>query len=188
MVKRILIREEYCMGCRLCEVHCLVQHSKTKNMIKAYKGEYPKPIPRIIVEEEGHVSFALQCRHCEDAPCLEACITGALYRDRETGVVLCDEDKCVGCQTCVPICPGQAIFMVDESVAQGRAVVTVPYEFRPLPEEGEKVLALDRSGKELGEAIVTRVRKTEKMDQTALVSVEVPREWSMETRAFRLQR
>jgi carbon-monoxide dehydrogenase iron sulfur subunit len=105
MVKRIYIREEYCMGCRLCEVHCLVQHSKTKNIIKAYKGEYPKPIPRIIVEEKGYVSFALQCRHCEDAPCLEACITGAMYRDKKTGAVLCDEDKCIGCWMCIMVCP-----------------------------------------------------------------------------------
>ncbi|HID95533.1 MAG TPA: 4Fe-4S dicluster domain-containing protein [Candidatus Latescibacteria bacterium] len=104
-MKRIYIREEYCMGCRLCEIHCLVQHSKSREIIKAYKGEYPKPQPRLIVEEKGYLSFALQCRHCEDAPCLEACITGAMYRDRETGAVLCDEDRCVGCWMCIMVCP-----------------------------------------------------------------------------------
>ena len=104
-MKRIMIKEEYCMGCRLCEVHCLVQHSKTKNIIKAYKGEYPKPQSRIIVEEEGHLSFALQCRHCEDAPCLEVCITGAMYRDKITNAIICDEDKCVGCWMCIMVCP-----------------------------------------------------------------------------------
>ncbi|MBN2097578.1 MAG: 4Fe-4S dicluster domain-containing protein [Candidatus Omnitrophica bacterium] len=103
--KRIVIREEYCMGCRLCEVHCLVQHSQTRNIIKAFKGEFPKPLSRIIVEEKGYVSFALQCRHCTDAPCLQACITGTLYRDKKTKAVLCNEDKCVGCWMCIMVCP-----------------------------------------------------------------------------------
>ena len=93
------------MGCRLCEVHCLVQHSRTKNIIKAYKGEYPKAEPRIVIEEKGYHSFALQCRHCEDAPCLEACLSGAMYRDKESGLVLADENKCVGCWMCIMVCP-----------------------------------------------------------------------------------
>lgn len=97
------------MGCRLCEIHCITQHSKTKNIIKTYKGEYPKPLPRINVEEKGYVNFALQCRHCEDAPCLEACITGAMYRDDKTGAVLCNENKCVGCWMCIMVCPFGAI-------------------------------------------------------------------------------
>ena len=75
--------EEYCMGCRLCEIHCLVQHSKAKEIIKAYKGEYPKVLPRVIVEEKGHLSFAMQCRHCEDAPCVAACITGAMQKTKQ---------------------------------------------------------------------------------------------------------
>jgi carbon-monoxide dehydrogenase iron sulfur subunit len=103
-MKKILIKEEYCMGCRLCEIYCLVQHSISKNIIKAYKEEYPKPVSRIIVEEKEHTSFALQCRHCEEAPCLEACITGAMYRDKNTGAVLCNEDKCVGCWMCIMVC------------------------------------------------------------------------------------
>lgn len=108
-MKKIFIKEEYCMGCRLCEIHCIVQHSKTKNIIKAYKSESPKTTARVIVEENGHLSFALQCRHCDDAPCLEACLTGAMHRDKKTGAVICDEDKCVGCWMCIMSCPFGAI-------------------------------------------------------------------------------
>ena len=108
-MKKIFIKEDYCMGCRLCEIHCITQHSKTKNIIKAYKGGEPKPASRVIVEEEGHLSFAMQCRHCDDAPCLEACLTGAMHRDKKTGAVLCDEDKCVGCWMCIMVCPFGAI-------------------------------------------------------------------------------
>ncbi len=104
-MKRIYIREEYCIGCRLCEIHCLVQHSKSKKIIKAFKKEFPRALPRILVEEKGYLSFAIQCRHCEEAPCIEACITGAMYRDKTTGAVLCDEDRCVGCWMCIMVCP-----------------------------------------------------------------------------------
>jgi carbon-monoxide dehydrogenase iron sulfur subunit len=93
-VKRIYVNEEYCIGCRLCEIHCLVQHSQSKKIIKAFKEEAPRALPRLLVEEPL---------------CLEACITGAMHRDEETGAVLCDEDKCVGCWMCIMVCPFGAI-------------------------------------------------------------------------------
>jgi ferredoxin len=69
-MKRIYVNEEYCIACRLCEVHCLVQHSQSKKIIKAYKEEAPQLMPRLVFEEEGPLSFAMPCRHCADAPCL----------------------------------------------------------------------------------------------------------------------
>lgn len=108
-MKQIYVNEEYCIGCRLCEIHCMVQHSQSKKIIKAFKEEAPRAMARVLVEEEGPLSFAMQCRHCEDAPCIEACIVGAMHRDEETGAVLCDEDRCVGCWMCVMVCPFGAI-------------------------------------------------------------------------------
>lgn len=108
-MKRIYVDEEYCIGCRLCEIHCLVQHSQSKKIIKAYKEEAPMLTPRLVFEEEGPLSFAMPCRHCAEAPCLEACITGAMHRDEQSGAVLCDEDRCVGCWMCVMACPFGAI-------------------------------------------------------------------------------
>jgi Fe-S-cluster-containing hydrogenase component 2 len=122
-------------------------------------------------------------------PCEASCRAGAISVGEDiTNLPSLDEEKCVGCQTCVPICPGQAIFIVDESLPNGRATVMMPYEFLPLPEKGEIVTALDRAGNELGDATVTAVRKTERMDETAVVTIEVPKEWSMRARAFRLKR
>ena len=86
------------------------------------------------------------------------------------------EDNCVGCRSCVPICPGLAI------------AIEMPYEYRPLPEKGDIVTALDRAGQEIGDATVTAVRKTEKMDRTATIIIEVPRDWSMKARAIRFKR
>ena len=67
------------------------------------------PEPAVRVEEDGAISFALQCRHCEDAPCLAACIAGAMTRDPQTGAVKHDEEKCVGCWSCIMVCPFGAI-------------------------------------------------------------------------------
>jgi len=99
---RIYVKEEVCIGCRLCEIHCIVQHSKSKKIIKAFK-EFPRPLPRVWVEEKEAISFALQCRHCDEAPCIDACITGAMHRENER--VLCDIEKCVGCWMCIMVCP-----------------------------------------------------------------------------------
>jgi len=98
------------------------------------------------------------------------------------------EDNCVGCRSCVPICPGQAIFIVDESLPDDKAAIEMPYEYRPLPQKGDVVTALDRAGQPIGDATVTAVKKTEKMDRTATVIIEVPRNWSMRARAIRLKR
>ncbi|MEW6263996.1 MAG: 4Fe-4S binding protein [Thermodesulfobacteriota bacterium] len=121
-------------------------------------------------------------------PCESSCRVGAIHVGEDiNNPPRLDEDKCVGCQSCLPICPGQAIFLVDESPADDRAAVTVPYEFLPLPEKGATVTALDRSGRPLGDASITAVRLTEKMDRTALVTMELPRSWAMRARAFRLK-
>lgn len=102
--KKILIKEEYCIGCRLCEVYCVTQHSRSKDIIKTYNSSEGRPLSGIYFEDKGSVSFAIQCRHCEDAPCAEACMTGAMYRDEETGRIVHEKEKCVGCWMCLMVC------------------------------------------------------------------------------------
>ncbi len=103
-MKKIYIKEEYCIGCRLCEIYCQVKHSKSKKIIKAFKTELDM-VPMVTVEEIGHHSFAVQCRHCPDAPCVDACISGAMSKNEKSGVVTCDDQKCVGCWSCIMVCP-----------------------------------------------------------------------------------
>jgi carbon-monoxide dehydrogenase iron sulfur subunit len=116
---RIYPREEYCIGCRLCEIHCTVQHSKSRNIIKAFKSE-PRAQKRVEVEEEGHLSFALQCRHCEEAPCVTACLSGAMSKDPKTGAVTSDPDRCIGCWTCILVCPYGAIRRAPDGHVAGK--------------------------------------------------------------------
>lgn len=108
-MRRIIAKEEACIGCRLCEVWCQVQHSKSKDIIKAFKKEADRPIARVHVEEEGATSFGLQCRNCEEPDCVYSCISGAMHFDEETGTVQHDPDKCVGCWTCIMVCHRGAI-------------------------------------------------------------------------------
>ncbi len=107
-MKRIYVNEAVCIGCRLCEVYCRTAHSKSKDVIKAYKKESPQAVARLRVESKAPVSFSLQCRQCDEPACLFACLTGALQRN-EDGLVVVDTEKCVGCWTCVLVCPFGAI-------------------------------------------------------------------------------
>ncbi|HWJ03410.1 MAG TPA: 4Fe-4S ferredoxin, partial [Verrucomicrobiae bacterium] len=66
-MKRVFAKEQYCVGCGVCQVHCVVAHSDYKNdIVKAFTKQNPRPLPRIIVEENRPISFGLQCRHCEE--------------------------------------------------------------------------------------------------------------------------
>ena len=101
--------EEACITCRLCEVACIVEHSKSKDLLKAFLEEDPRPISTILVEENGSLSFARNCRHCEEPECIEACSNNALYKDEETGVVYLDENRCMACWMCIGVCPQSSI-------------------------------------------------------------------------------
>ncbi len=102
--KEIFVRLERCMGCHSCELACAVWHSKSRSLFGAM-AEQPRPKRRLYVES-AHPSAAVPilCRHCEDAPCMHACIAGAIRRN-ETGAVITRSDKCIGCWTCVMVCP-----------------------------------------------------------------------------------
>ena len=115
MTKKIVANPNACMGCGLCEVSCTVQHSKSKDIIKTYNKESPRPISRVRLEMSKPVSFAIQCRHCENAPCVQACLTGAMQKDPQTGLVTHNPEKCMGCWTCVMICPFGAIKMDNQN-------------------------------------------------------------------------
>lgn len=102
--KEIFVIKDRCMGCHSCELACAVSHSVHKSLYAAL-SETPKPKKRVYVEWVApDKKMPIVCRQCEDAPCMNACISGAISRSDE-GVVFTDEEKCIGCWTCVMMCP-----------------------------------------------------------------------------------
>jgi len=108
-MKQIFVNADKCTACKSCEIACAVQHSKGKTLFSAIMEE-PAPLKRIFVETDGETKMPVICRHCEDAPCLNACISGCLYRD-EKGFVRRKKERCIGCYTCIMVCPFGVITM-----------------------------------------------------------------------------
>ena len=102
--KEIFVRIDRCTGCRSCEVACAVEHSISKSLFAAI-AEKPVPRRRLYIEATAGYNIPLLCRHCEDAPCAQACVTGALSQDALTRVVSHDAEKCIGCWMCTMVCP-----------------------------------------------------------------------------------
>jgi Fe-S-cluster-containing hydrogenase component 2 len=119
-------------------------------------------------------------------PCETSCKVNAIAVGHDiTNLPILDQDKCIGCASCIAICPGQAIFVVDDGFEEKRSRVMIPYEFLPLPQKGDVVTALDRAGKEVGDAEILNIRKKESMDKTAVVTLAVPKALSMSIRFFK---
>jgi Fe-S-cluster-containing dehydrogenase component len=69
--------------------------------------------PRYVGEELDFVYRVNVCRHCDDPPCAEACPSDAIKK-RDDGIVILDEDACVGCRNCLEMCP-YAVIGFDEA-------------------------------------------------------------------------
>lgn len=124
----------------------------------------------------------IPCNPCQDA-CRHGCI---MVGEEITSLPVVDISKaCVGCGMCVASCSGQSIFLVDEDYEEGLAAVTMPYEFLPVPKEGETGRGCDRSGQEVCSAEVIGVRQSAAFDKTILLTVKVPVEMSMRVRFYK---
>ncbi|MDD5949376.1 MAG: FAD-dependent oxidoreductase [Lachnospiraceae bacterium] len=123
----------------------------------------------------------IPCNPCQDA-CPKGCIR--IGKNITSLPVVDTEHECIGCGMCVASCSGQAIFLVQEDVEPGFGEVTLPYEFLPLPKTGDIGKALGRDGKEVCEAVVTKVRTAPAFDHTNLLTMKVPNDMLMKARFF----
>lgn len=124
----------------------------------------------------------IPCNPCQDA-CNKGCI--CIGKNITSLPVVDKEKKCIGCGMCVASCSGQSIFLVEEDVEPGYGEVTMPYEFLPVPEIGDIGMALGRDGKEVCEAVVTKVRSAAAFDHTNLLTIKVPNDMLMTARFYR---
>ena len=114
-MKRVFVNEKWCLGCHLCEYNCAFANSGCDDMVKALKGK--DIYPRIKVEGDDKITYAVSCRHCTDPICVRSCISGALSKS-EDGMVSIDKNKCIGCLTCVLVCPYGAISQDETGAIQ----------------------------------------------------------------------
>lgn len=117
-------------------------------------------------------------------PCSTSCPFHAILpMDSIHDIPVLDFEKCTGCGACARVCPGLAIFIIDESRGDGTGSVTLPYEFSPLPQKGEIVSTMNRAGCVIGEGTVLRV-SAGKTSGTPLVTLSVPIEQVHDVRFF----
>lgn len=97
-----------CTGCKACELACFTEHNRATNHVGKTVGTVAVPVtPRLhLVKGEG-ICLPIQCRHCEDAPCLNACARHAITR--VDGKIVINGERCIGCKDCILACPFGAI-------------------------------------------------------------------------------
>ena len=119
-------------------------------------------------------------------PCENACPFGAIkVGDPITNLPTLDEEKCTGCGTCVAMCPGQAIFLVNYTYSDTEAEVSFPFEYLPLPEKGDVVDAVNRAGEVVCKGTVTSVKMPPAYKNTCVVTIAVPKEYINEVRSMK---
>jgi carbon-monoxide dehydrogenase iron sulfur subunit len=124
-MKTVFVHPERCVGCKQCESACAVAHSQTKSLFWAV-FESPAPKQRIHAEPglALNTAFPNKCRHCNPAPCLLACPTGAIQRAGDfPEIVVIDAHKCIACGMCAMVCPFDVITYYPSAAAPEKAVV-----------------------------------------------------------------
>ena len=91
-----------------------------------------------VMSNQPSRGFALLecCQEIPCNPCATVCKTGAIVKSTLNSRPEFKAEKCVGCKLCVAACPGQAIFFQVPDLGDGKASITFPYEYRPLPRSG----------------------------------------------------
>jgi len=95
--KEIFAKPERCTRLHELRHRCGVEHSQGKKPVRACT-EKPAPRSRVYVEWSAPSEDADSLRHCDDAPCMHACIVRGDHAGRRR-VVTTDTDRCIGCWT-----------------------------------------------------------------------------------------
>jgi len=101
-----VINNKTCIGCHACTVACKSEHDVPIGVNRTHvkyieKGSYPDSTREFSVH---------RCNHCEDSPCTKICPTTALFT-RSDGIVDFDDDRCIGCKSCMQACPYDALYI-----------------------------------------------------------------------------
>ncbi|AEN65899.1 glutamate synthase, small subunit [Enterobacter soli] len=98
MNRFIMANSQQCIGCRACEVACVMAHNDEQHVLSERHFH-----PRITVLRSGARKSPVTCHHCENAPCAQSCPNGAISKNHDS--VQVNQQKCIGCKACVVACP-----------------------------------------------------------------------------------
>ncbi|MBW7982138.1 cytochrome c nitrite reductase Fe-S protein [Enterobacillus tribolii] len=106
--------ESLCIGCTACMDACREVNKVPEGVsrLQILRSEPVGTFPDVHYRFYRH-----SCQHCENAPCVDVCPTGASFIDAKTGIVDVNPDLCVGCQYCIAACPYRVRFIHPESKA-----------------------------------------------------------------------
>lgn len=148
----LVIDLDTCVGCHACAVNCKEWntggHMAPLTDLDPYGAE-PEGVwfNRVHSLEAGDgaagrtVHFPRSCLHCEDAACVTVCPTGASYKRTEDGVVLVNEDKCIGCKLCSWACPYGAREFDSDAGVMKKCTLCIDRIYNETLPEAERVPA-----------------------------------------------
>ena len=98
-----------CSGCKACQIACKDKNDLTddrmwRRVITVEGGEWIQRGDAWLNNIFGYF-LSSACMHCENPLCVEVCPTSAMWKREEYGIVLIDQDKCIGCRYCEWACP-----------------------------------------------------------------------------------
>ena len=102
MKNTLVIDLDRCSGCDSCVAACKMENQMNLGVVRNHVSAIG---PTGTFPDIEMYWLPMQCQQCENPQCVAVCPTGASYRDPETGYVLIDKDKCIGCQYCLYGCP-----------------------------------------------------------------------------------
>jgi tetrathionate reductase subunit B len=95
-----------CIGCQACTVACIMENDVPEDAFRTHVSVYELVKDG---QDPAMVMLPRLCNHCDSPPCLPVCPVEATFK-AESGEVLVDASKCVGCAYCVQACPYDARF------------------------------------------------------------------------------
>ena len=101
-----VIDQGKCIGCHACTTACKSENEVPLGVTRTYV----KAVDVGVFPEARRAFQVTRCNQCDDAPCVAACPTSAMYR-RPDGIVDFDKSACIGCKACIAACPYDAIFI-----------------------------------------------------------------------------
>lgn len=113
-----------CTGCKTCVYACKDKYDLDLGMayrkVREYGGgETAKNDNGSFTTTCFDYPVSVSCNHCDEPACFSKCPQGAIVKDSDTGFVEVDDEKCIGCGTCVIVCPYEAP-KVDEEQKKAR--------------------------------------------------------------------